>query len=193
MNDNEHTTSIESAPAIAIEANSPQSQVARSDAPDDDYDGTTALNDPAHEAVARFFAAPRQFRQFPSAAALAEHFGVSRMTVYRWAEAVDVVRRTRWLLERSMRFGDLIACREWAGIVQAQVEAALAGDTRAAIFCQNRAWHHVPIFPNEPPAPAIGGADAIAMWHEKIDESRAEELDAAKKDPQMEQGKNGQE
>jgi hypothetical protein len=36
--------------------------------------------------------------------------------------------------------GDFIACREWPSVVRAQVAAALAGDTRAAIFLQNRAW-----------------------------------------------------
>ena len=168
MNHNEQTTSIESASATAIKANSPQSQAARSDTPDDDYDGTKALNDPAHEAVARFFAAPRQFRQFPSVAAIAEHFGVSRMTVYRWAGAVDVVRRTRWLLERSMRFGDLIACREWAGIVEAQVNAALGGDTRAAMFCLNRAWRQQSsTFGEITVEPATERADAMTIWHEK--------------------------
>jgi HTH domain len=76
-----------------------------------DSDGTEPLDDPASEAIAQFFAAPRQFRKFDSAKALAENLGVSRMTVYRRAEDADVVRRMEWLLRKSMRSGDLIACR----------------------------------------------------------------------------------
>jgi hypothetical protein len=145
----------------------------------EDYDGSAPLDDPADEAIARFFAAPRQFRQFPSVAALAEHFEVSRVTVYRWAEAVDVALRIKWLLRQSMLLGDLIACREWHGIVQAQVDAALAGDTRAAIFCLNRAWHQQSsIFGEVTTEPAIGGADALSLWQEKTNESsQAEELE----------------
>jgi len=191
MNHNEQTTSIESASATAIKANSPQSQAARSDAPDDDYDGTKALDDPAHEAVARFFAAPRQFRQFPSVAALAEHFGLSRMTVYRWAETVDVELRIRWLVTQSMLLGDLTACREWQGIVQAQVDAALDGDTRAAIFCLNRAWRQQrSLFGEMTTGPAIGGAHAIGLWQEK-ELSQAEAPEAAKENPGMKQSQNG--
>jgi hypothetical protein len=191
MNHKDHTTSIESASATAIEANSSQSQEARSDAPDDEYDGTTPLDNPAHEAIARFFAAPRQFRQFPSVAALAEHFGVSRMTVYRWAEAVDVALRIKWLLRQSMLLGDLIVCREWHAIVQAQVDAALAGDTRAAAFCLNRAWRQqTSILGEVTTEPAIRGADALTLWQEQTNETaQAEKLEAAEENPETE-GKN---
>ncbi|MGB9242824.1 MAG: hypothetical protein WCC03_05680 [Candidatus Acidiferrales bacterium] len=145
-----------------------------------DYDGTKPLDDPADEAVALFFAAPRQFRQFKSASALAEHLGVSRMTIYRRAEDVDVAQRIMWLLRRSMRYADLLACREWPGIVQAQVTAALAGDLRAAMFCQNRAWRQsLDCLGVETIEPAIAGADAITLWQEKTNEqSEAEELEA---------------
>jgi hypothetical protein len=190
MNHNDHLTSIESASTTAMETNSSRSQKARSDAPDGEYDGATPLDNPAHEAVACFFAAPRQFRQFPSVGALAKKFGVSRMTVYRWAEAIDVVLRIKWLLERSMRFGDLIAAREWAGIVEAQVRAALAGDTRAATFCLNRAWRQQSSILGEMTTePAIEAADAIRLWQEN-EPSQVEELEAAEENPGMEQDKN---
>jgi hypothetical protein len=180
MNHDQHTTdnSIESIPAT-IES---------------DYDGSEPLDDPAHEAIAQFFAFPVQFRKFKSVSALAENLGVSRMTVYRRAENIDVVQRIKWLLGKSMLFGDLIACREWPGIVKAQVQAALAGDTRAAMFCQNRAWRQSgSILGGVVLEPAIGGADAIATCVEGINEvSQPEELDAAKEDPKMDQGKNTQ-
>ena len=157
----------------------------------EDYDGSEPLDDPADEAVAKFFAAPRQFRQFPSVCALAEHLGVSRMTVYRRAEDVDVVQRIEWLLRKSMRSGDLIVCREWPSIVEAQVTAALAGDTRAAAFCLNRAWRQeTSILGEVTTEPAIGGADALALWQEKTNETaQAEKLEAAEENPETE-GKN---
>ena len=93
-----------------------------------------------------------------------------------------------------MLFGDLIACREWAGIVEAQVEAALASDTRAAMFCQNRAWRQSSIYGSMTPEPVVAGADTIATWLEQINEvSQAEELDAAKENPEMEQGEKPEE
>ena len=104
------------------------------------YDGSTPLNDPGHEAVAQFLAAPKQFRRFRTITALAMQFNVARVTIYRWAQDFDVVRRAEWLSVQNRVLGDFIACREWPSVVRAQVTAALAGDTRAAIFLQNRAW-----------------------------------------------------
>jgi hypothetical protein len=145
-----------------------------------DYDGSTALENPACEAIAQFFAAPRQLKQFKSANALAEHFGISRMTVYRRAQNDDLILRIRWLLRKSMQGADLLACREWPGIVQAQVTAALAGDFRAAMFCERRAWRQsLDCFGVETIEPAIAEADAITLWQEKTTEqSEAEELQA---------------
>jgi hypothetical protein len=141
----------------------------------EDYHGSKPLDDPAYEAIAKFFAAPQQFRQFSSVSALAEHFGVSRMTIYRRAANNDVVQRIRWLLRKSMLSGDVIACQEWPGIVQAQVTAALAGDLRAAMFCQNRAWRQgLDCFGVETIEPAIAGADAITLWEETDEQSEAE-------------------
>jgi hypothetical protein len=187
--------------SAAIDANGTRPQEDRSDAPDDaliehrtDRDGSERLDDPAHEAIAQFFATPLQFRRFKSVRALAEHFGVSRMTIYRRAENVDVVQRIKWLLERSMHFGDLIACREWAGIMKAQVQAALSGDTRAAIFCQNRAWRQSSsILGDVVFEPATGGVDALATSVEEISEvSQGQELDAVEENSKMDQGRNPQ-
>jgi hypothetical protein len=143
-----------------------------------DYDATEPLDNPAFEAIAQFFAAPSQFRQFSSVVALAGHLGISRMTIYRWSKDVDVVQRIEWLLRRSMRSGDLIAAREWRAIVEAQVRAAIAGDTRAAVFCQNRAWSESLIPGGVITVPAVGGADAIAMWQERTEPSEGEKLEA---------------
>jgi hypothetical protein len=90
-----------------------------------------------------------------------------------------------------MRSGDLIACREWPGIVGAQVNAALAGDTRAAAFCLNRAWRQqTSILGEVTIEPAIGGADALTLWQEKTNETaQAEKLEAAEENPETE-GKN---
>jgi hypothetical protein len=152
-----------------------------------DYDGTDPLDDPADEVIAKFFAAPSQFREFESVSALAEHLRISRMTAYRRAKNDDVIQRIKWLLRKSMQGGDLTACREWPGIVQAQVKAALAGDLRAAMFCQNRAWHQsLDLFGVETIEPAVGGADAITLWQEKTEQSEAEEPEAGKENPETE-------
>jgi hypothetical protein len=183
--------SIESHSAAPIEVNSSQPQppdgherVRRTD-----YFGAEPLDDPAYETIAQFFAAPRQFRQFKSVGALAEHFGLSRMTIYRRLEDVDVILRIKWLVRKSMLSGDLIACLEWHGIVEAQVRAALAGDLRAAMFCEGRAWRQSSIGDTSP-EPAIAGVHAIAIWQEKANETaQAEEVEAAKENPETE-GKN---
>ena len=152
MNQDDQTTSIESASELREE---------------EDYDGTKPLRHPALEIVAQFFAAPSQFRQFSSVASLAEYLTVSRMTIYRWVKDINVVVRIEWLLRRSMRSGDLIAAREWRAIMEAQVRAALAGDTRAAEFCLKRAWRQTSIFGEVTIEPSIGGADALALWRKK--------------------------
>lgn len=194
------SNSIESISA-ATEEGSTRPREDRSDASDDprithrtDCDGSERLDSPGYEAIAQYFASPAQFRQFKSVSALAEHLGVSRMTIYRRVENVDVVQRIKWLLQKSMLFGDLIACREWAAIVKAQVQAALSGDTRAAIFCQNRAWRQSSsILGDVVFEPATGGVDALATSVEEISEvSQTEQLDVAKEDPRMDQGNNPQ-
>jgi len=187
--------SIESHSAAPIEVNSSQPQppdgherVRRTD-----YFGAEPLDDPAYETIAQFFAAPRQFRQFKSVGALAEHFGLSRMTIYRRLEDVDVMLRIKWLVRKSMLSGDLIACLEWHGIVEAQVRAALAGDLRAAMFCEGRAWRQSSNFGVMTTEVAIAGVDAIAIWQEKANEPSQAELEPAKDNPGMEQDKNPRE
>ena len=187
--------SIESHSAAPIELNSSQPQppdgherVRRTD-----YFGAEPLDDPAYETIAQFFAAPRQFRQFKSVGALAEHFGLSRMTIYRRLEDVDVILRIKWLVRKSMLSGDLIACLEWHGIVEAQVRAALAGDLRAAMFCEGRAWRQSSNFGVMTTEVAIAGVDAIAIWQEKANEPSQAELEPAKDNPGMEQDKNPRE
>ena|ERR1700719_1160698 len=187
--------SIESHSAAPIEVNSSQPQppdgherVRRTD-----YFGAEPLDDPAYETIAQFFAAPRQFRQFKSVGALAERFGLSRMTIYRRLEDVDVMLRIKWLVRKSMLSGDLIACLEWHGIVEAQVRAALAGDLRAAMFCEGRAWRQSSNFGVMTTEAAIAGVDAIAIWQEKANEPSQAELEPAKDNPGMEQDKNPRE
>jgi hypothetical protein len=187
--------SIESHSAAPIEVNSSQPQppdgherVRRTD-----YFGAEPLDDPAYETIAQFFAAPRQSRQFKSVGALAEHFGLSRMTIYRRLEDVDVMLRIKWLVRKSMLSGDLIACLEWHGIVEAQVRAALAGDLRAAMFCEGRAWRQSSNFGVMTTEAAIAGVDAIAIWQEKANEPSQAELEPAKDNPGMEQDKNPRE
>jgi len=145
MNRNDRNP-IESPSAAPIDVNSSQPQppdgheiVRRSD-----YFGAEPLDDPVYETIAQFFAALRQFRQFKSVGALAEHFGLSRISIYRRLEDVDVILRIKWLVRKSMLSGDFIACLEWRGIMEAQVKAALNGDIRAAVFCQQRAWRQEP-------------------------------------------------
>jgi hypothetical protein len=141
MSDKNQSVSME---AETVEGDAAGPQTIRPAAPPTkrrrNYDGSKPLNNPGHEAVAQFLAVPKQFRRFRTITALAMQFNVARMTVYRWAQDFDVVRRAEWLSVQNQVLGDFIACREWPSVVRAQVAAALAGDTRAAIFLQNRAW-----------------------------------------------------
>ena len=140
--------------------------------------------------IAQHFAAPLQFRQFSSVVALAEHLGVSRMTCYRWSKDVDVVARIEWLLGRSMRSGDLIPAREWRSIMEAQVRAALRGDTRAAEFCLKRAWRRqTSILGEVTIEPAIGGADALMLWQETNETAQEEKEQTAEENPETKREK----
>ncbi len=187
----------ESISGAAAEANNPRPQETCSATPDGprkkrrkNYNGSQPLDYPGDEAVAQFLAAPKQCRQFKSVAALAKHFDVSRTTIYRWAQDRDVVKRTEWLAMRNMGFGDFIACREWPGIVKAQVAAALAGDTRAAIFCQNRAWPEDLSFSRFSIEAAIEGAINVETLLEVDETPESEELGSAEENPEMEEDKN---
>lgn len=190
----------ESISGAAVEANSSLPQEAGPATPDGPpkkrrkkYNGNKPLDFPAHEAIAQFFAAPKQFRRFESCAALAKHFHVSRMTVYRWARDRDVVKRIEWLSLRNMVFGDFIACREWPAIVKAQIAAALAGDTRAAIFCQKRAWPEGWDSGTMSLVASIEGAINFETSLEADENSDAAELESANENPDGVENKNPRE
>jgi hypothetical protein len=104
------------------------------------FNGQDPLDYPGHEALAQFLATPRSEREFKSLTALAGHFKVTRMTVHRWKRNPDVLRRAELVARGNKPAGDLIAKANWKPIVRAQVDAAIAGDTQAAKFCERRAW-----------------------------------------------------
>jgi hypothetical protein len=104
------------------------------------FNGQDPLDHPGHEALAHFLANPRPQKEFKSITTFAAHFNVTRMTVHRWKKDPDVLRRAEWLSKGNKLAGDLIVKANWEPIVRAQVDAALAGDTQAAKFCERRAW-----------------------------------------------------
>ena len=66
------------------------------------------------------------------------------MTAYRRSKDSCILERVEWLLLQHRLAGDLIACLHWPRIVAGQVKAAVAGDTKAAQFCKERAWPQQP-------------------------------------------------
>ncbi len=64
----------------------------------------------------------------------------SHVTVYRRSKDSRVLQRVEWLLTQHKLVGDLVARLNWGRIAAGQVKAAIAGDTRAAHFCRDRAW-----------------------------------------------------
>jgi hypothetical protein len=104
------------------------------------FDKTKPLNSPEDEAIAQYLATPKSIREFKSFSELAAHFNISRMTVYRRSKDSSILERVEWLLTHHKLAGDLIARLNWGRIVAGQVKAAAAGDTKAAIFCKERAW-----------------------------------------------------
>jgi hypothetical protein len=110
------------------------------------YDGTDPLDYPELEAVAEFLATPKHIRDIKTFTDLAKHFNVSRMTIYRWTRDEDVLKRAEYLLTLNQLKGDLVARLHWDRIVMGQVRAAIKGDTRAAKFCEKRAWPENPLF-----------------------------------------------
>jgi hypothetical protein len=106
----------------------------------DGYDGREPLPYPGHEAVAQFRAAPPSLRKFESLTALATHFKVTRMTVHRWRQDIDVMQRTYWLSMRNKVAGDLLARQAWVRIMKKVIEMAKKGDFRAIKFIESRAW-----------------------------------------------------
>src|SRR5579863_2550485 len=104
------------------------------------YDGTAPVEYPELEAVAEFLATPKAIREIKTFTDLAKHLNVSRMTIYRWTQDEDVLRRAEYLLSQNKLKGDLVARLHWSRIVMAQVRAAIKGDTKAAEFCQKHTW-----------------------------------------------------
>lgn len=101
--------------------------------------------DPPDEAIAQFLATPKSIREFKSLTDLAKHLNISRMTLYRRTKDPIILQRAEWLVTHHMLAGDLIARLHWERIMAGQVKAAVAGDTKAAQFCRERAW------PEDPP------------------------------------------
>ena len=106
----------------------------------EEFDKTKPLDSPADEAIAEYLATPKSIRQFKSFVELAKHFNISRMTAYRRSKDSSVLQRVEWLLTQHQLAGDLVARLHWRRIVAGQVKAAIAGNTKAAEFCKERAW-----------------------------------------------------
>jgi hypothetical protein len=104
------------------------------------YRGSEPLNHEGHEALAQFLATPKPMREFKSTAALAEHHGVTRMTVSRWQHDPLVLRRAEWLSNRNKLAGVLIARSNYPRMVEALVRKAITGDTPAARVLHEIAW-----------------------------------------------------
>src|SRR5229473_189332 len=111
-----------------------------SEAESNAYDRTKPLDSPEDEAIAQYLSTPKSIREFKSFGELAKHFNISRMTAYRRSKDSSILQRVEWLLMSHKLAGDLIARLSWERIVAGQVKAAVAGDTKAAQFCKERAW-----------------------------------------------------
>ena len=106
----------------------------------EECDGSYPLSSPGHEAVAQYLATPKSLRNFRSDSHLAKHFEVSRMTVYRWKQIPDVIKRALWLSKCNQFIGDMHARQEWPRIMKRAVQMAIQGNINAIRFCEARAW-----------------------------------------------------
>jgi len=104
------------------------------------YDGREPLEYPGHEAVAQFLATPESHREFNSITAVAKHFNVSRVTVYRWTQDIDVSRRADWLSMQNKVTGKLTIRRAWPEITEKLVNKAKSGDVSAIKLCAGLAF-----------------------------------------------------
>jgi transposase len=104
------------------------------------YDGQEPLEFLGHEAAAWFLAFPKAQRDFMSIAALAKHFNVTRVTVYRWIQDIDVMKRADSLSLQNKIAGNLAARREYVSIIEKAVEMAKEGNIKAMEFCADRAF-----------------------------------------------------
>ena len=106
------------------------------------YDGSEPLKHPGHEALALHLATPKPLRKFRTDSDLAKHFRVTRMTVYRWKQSSDVVRRAYCLSDLNQMSGDLPPRQAWPQIMAKVVKNALKGDMESIVFCEARAWRN---------------------------------------------------
>ncbi|ERR1700722_709430 len=104
------------------------------------YDGREPLEFPGHEAAALFLAFPEALREFKSIAALARHFNITRVTVYRWLRDFDVMKRADYLSLQNKIAGNLIARREYVPIMERAAEMAKGGNIKAMEFCADRGF-----------------------------------------------------
>jgi len=104
------------------------------------YDGRESLENPRHEATARFLAFPKELRDFKSIMALAKHFTVTGMSVYRWIRKVNVLKRADFLSMRNKIAGKLILRREYPSIMEKATEEAKGGNVKAMEFCADHAF-----------------------------------------------------
>ena len=104
------------------------------------YDGQEPLEFLGHEAAAWFLALPKAQLDFKSIAALAKHFNVTRVTVYRWIQDIDVMKRADSLSMQNKIAGNLAARREYVSIIEKAVEMAKEGNINAMKFCVDLAF-----------------------------------------------------
>jgi HTH domain len=108
--------------------------------PRPNYNGDEPLEFPGDEEVAVFLATPKSEREFDSISALAEHLNVSRMTIYRRRQDIEVLRRAEFLLTQNKVIGKLNIRREWADITEKLVEQAKSGNVHAVKLCKDLAF-----------------------------------------------------
>jgi hypothetical protein len=104
------------------------------------YDGREPLEFPGHEETASFLAFPKTWREYKSVAALARHFNVTRVTVYRWMQDINVLKRADSISMQNKIAGNLVARREYISIFERAVEMAKEGNIKAMEFCADRAF-----------------------------------------------------
>jgi hypothetical protein len=83
----------------------------------------------------------QRFAHYSLLLALAKHYNLSRMTLYRWQRLPDVLRRANWLAKCNKDSATVEARPNWESVIRAQIKKARAGDTQAAKFLDEIAWH----------------------------------------------------
>jgi hypothetical protein len=101
------------------------------------HDSREPLEFPGHEAAAWFLAVPKELRNFKSITALAKHFNVTRMTVYRWTQDIDVLKRAESLSEFNKITAKLVIRRASVELAEKLVEMGMGGDITAIKECMH--------------------------------------------------------